>query len=67
MFIAKVSEETEFIPTTASSDKTDTSKVLGGGMGSKVAMSSEEKRRLIAQYDCESDEEEYPYSLGCNG
>ena len=27
---------------------------------SDEALSAEEKRRLIAQYDCESDEEQYP-------
>lgn len=30
------------------------------GMRSKVTLSSEEKRKLLEQYGCESDEEEYP-------
>lgn len=34
------------------------------GVGAKVILSSEEKQKLLEQYGCESDEEEYPWGGG---
>jgi hypothetical protein len=47
------------VPVTKGLVKDDTE-----GTKSKVALSSEEKRKLLEQYGCESDEEEYPVNYG---
>ena len=62
LFIAEVPEPTVLVDSGSPKVTKDLEKEPRAGL-KEGGLTDEEKRKLIEQYDCESDDDEYPYWL----